>query len=217
MRKPKVMKKRYELSILAAYHSMTYSSQQIAWSPSPPPEGKKAPLNKEGHKSIMKNRPTMGRRDAGLAKTHDKKPNATNKSNTKKPQSAIEKLDAHRESKANRMERKHQCDHELQIECEKTKPLKYECKKAAADADRTSRLDELRLQIELACVSAPPPPRPPFSSFNAHIPYDNFASDNFASTSTSCNSGFPSSDNSFDFDSFTDNSIEQMSNQNVFQ
>lgn len=96
----------------------------------------------------------MSGRDAGLSKSRTKATasSATGKSSAKH-QSAIDKLNEHRKIEADRMELKRQRDHDLRLEQQKTKRLKYEYKKLAAEADRTSRIDELRLQIELARAS----------------------------------------------------------------
>ncbi|KAF8156742.1 hypothetical protein B0H34DRAFT_808159 [Crassisporium funariophilum] len=101
-------------------------------------------------------------RDAGLAKAHA---NAASKK-AEKHKSAAEKFTDFRQTEADRVERKRERDHELKMAEARNKRLKYEYKNRAAEQEHEARVEEirlqgaaraeeLRLQIELARLTAP--------------------------------------------------------------
>ena len=129
-------------------------------------------------KAVVKPKSKVTGRDASLAKAHTT--SATSKSSAKH-QSAIDKINEHRKIEADRMELKRQRDHDLKLEQEKTKRIKYEYKRQAAEADRASRIEELRLQIELARASVTPSPAltQPIAS-TSHLPQSTSSSSSLA-------------------------------------
>ncbi len=178
-------------------------------------------------KAFIKVKTTIGGRDAGLAKTHSKAAAAPAKSSGKH-QSMIDKLNDHRKTESDRMEQKRQRDHDYRIEQEKTKRMKYEYRKLAAEderasrlqaaeADRASRIQEIQLQIELARAqalvssNAMVTPSQPTASTSTHtLPHhtsemQSFTGDFGYNQADQGSGGIPSSDSTgvFAFETYT--------------
>lgn len=105
--------------------------------------------------------------------------------------------------------RKCEMDHELAMSIANNKRLKYEFKAREAEASRSSRLEELWLQVELArstashSLSAPIPipsailNSAPTSDFASHFPYHGSASGSSPSLTNSYTSGMSSNENAY--------------------
>ena len=100
---------------------------------------------------ISKGKGQLGGRDAGLAKANANKGMS---GVSAKHKSVSDKFNEFRQTEADCMERKREHDHELRMEKERNKRLKYEYKRRSAEQERTARAEELRLQIEIARITA---------------------------------------------------------------
>lgn len=100
---------------------------------------------------LSKVKTILGGRDGGLAKANAAK-------STTAPKTAIDRFNETRQQEAQRIDRKREREHELRMEQERNKRLKYELKyggKAkAAEEERAARREELLLQLQIARLNA---------------------------------------------------------------